>query len=142
MVAQTVKAGRALSLEIEGERVVLEPSEVLLEALSPEGFAAQEEGGYLAALEVRVDEELFLEGLARDLIRLVQQARKEMGLAVSDRIHLTYQAQGKYAEALRRHGARLQEETLALSLLEAEPAGFVTELSDEEGTARFGLSKA
>ncbi|MDW8481152.1 MAG: isoleucine--tRNA ligase [Meiothermus sp.] len=142
MVAQTVKAGRSLSLEIEGERVVLEPSEVLLEALSPEGFTAQEEEGYLAALEVRIDEALFLEGLARDLIRLVQQARKEMGLAVSDRIHLTYQAQGKYAEALRQHGSRLQEETLALSLLEGEPAGFVTELSDEEGTVRFGLSKA
>ncbi|RDI94929.1 isoleucine--tRNA ligase [Meiothermus sp. QL-1] len=142
MVAKTVKAGRSLSLELGDERIVLEPSEVLLEALSPEGFAAQEQDGYMAALEVRIDEELLLEGLSRDLIRLVQQARKEMGLAVSDRIHLRYEAEGRYAEALRRHGWRLQEETLALSLLEAEPTGFLTELSDEEGRVRFGLQKA
>jgi isoleucyl-tRNA synthetase len=142
MVAQTLKAGRGLSLEIEGERIVLEPTEVLLEALSPEGFAAQEDGGYMAALEVRLDEELLLEGLSRDLIRLVQQARKEMGLNVSDRIHLTYLADGKYALSLARFGRRLQEETLALSLEQGEPVGFVTELSDEEGAVKFGLSKA
>ena len=142
MVAQTLKAGRGLSLEIEGERIVLEPTEVLLEALSPEGFAAQEDGGYMAALEVRLDEELLLEGLSRDLIRLVQQARKEMGLNVSDRIRLTYMADGKYALSLARFGRRLQEETLALSLEQGEPVGFVTELSDEEGAVKFGLSKA
>jgi isoleucyl-tRNA synthetase len=142
MVARTLKAGKSLSLEIEGERIVLEPTEVLLEALSPEGFAAQEDGGYMAALEVRLDEELLLEGLSRDLIRLVQQARKEMGLNVSDRIHLTYQAEGKYAQSLARFGARLQEETLALSLKQGEPVGFVTELADEEGSVKFGLSKA
>ena len=142
MVARTLKAGKSLSLEIEGEHIVLQPQEVLLEALSPEGFAAQEEGGYMAALEVRLDEELLLEGLSRDLIRLVQQARKEMGLNVSDRIHLTYQAEGKYAQSLARFGARLQEETLALSLKQGEPVGFVTELADEEGSVKFGLSKA
>jgi isoleucyl-tRNA synthetase len=142
MVAQTLKAGRGLSLEIEGERIVLEPTEVLLEALSPEGFAAQEDGGYMAALEVRLNEELLLEGLSRDLIRLVQQARKEMGLNVSDRIRLTYLADGKYALSLARFGRRLQEETLALSLEQGEPVGFVTELSDEEGAVKFGLSKA
>ena len=142
MVARTLKAGRSLSLEVEGERIVLEPQEVLLEALSPKGFAAQEEGGYMAALEVRLDEELLLEGLSRDLIRLVQQARKEMGLNVSDRIHLTYQAEGRYAQSLARFGARLQEETLALSLKQGEPTGFMTELSDEEGSVKFGLSKA
>ena len=142
MVARTLKAGKSLSLEIEGEHIVLQPQEVLLEALSPEGFAAQEEGGYMAALEVRLDEELLLEGLSRDLIRLVQQARKEMGLNVSDRIHLTYQAEGKYAQSLARFGARLQEETLALSLKQGELVGFMTELADEEGSVKFGLSKA
>jgi isoleucyl-tRNA synthetase len=142
MVAKTLKAGRTLSLEIEGERIVLEPEEVLLEALSPEGFAAQEEGGYMAALEVRLDEDLLLEGLNRDLIRLVQQARKDMGLNVSDRIRLTYQADGKYRQALAKFGSRLQEETLALSMEEGEPVGFITEISDEEGSVKFGLSKA
>ncbi|MCX7601670.1 MAG: isoleucine--tRNA ligase, partial [Meiothermus sp.] len=107
MVAQTLKAGQNLNLELgtpEGSKVSLSPEELLLEARSPEGYSAQEQDGYLAALEVRLDEALLLEGLSRDLIRLVQQARKEMGLNVSDRIHLSYTAEGKYAESLLRFG--------------------------------------
>ncbi|GIW35566.1 isoleucine--tRNA ligase [Meiothermus sp.] len=145
MVAKTIKAGHGVRLELgtlDGSVISLAPEELLLEALSPEGYSAQEQDGYLAALEVRLDEQLLLEGLSRDLIRLVQQARKEMGLNVSDRIHLTYAAEGKYAESLVQFGPRLQEETLALSLVQAEPVGFITELSDEEGTVKFGLSKA
>ncbi len=142
MVAATVKAGKELRLDLDGETVSLTPDELLLEAQSPEGYSAQEENGYLAALEVTVNDALFLEGLARDLVRLVQQARKEMGLQVSDRIHLTYAAEGKYGEALLQFGSRLQEETLALSLTQGDVTGFVTELQDEEGAVKFGLAKA
>lgn len=145
MVAKTLKAGRNISLEVgnlDGSNITLSADELILEALSPEGYAAQEDGGYVAALEVQVSEELFLEGLSRDLIRLVQQARKDMGLQVSDRINLTYQAEGKYAQSLEKFGGRLQEETLALSLRSGTPEGFATELSDEEGTVKFGLIKA
>lgn len=145
LVAKTIKAGCKLSLDtgsLDGSQVSLAPEELLLEALSPEGFSAQEQDGYLAALEVRLDEQLLLEGLSRDLIRLVQQARKELGLNVSDRIHLTYLAEGRYAQSLLQFGSKLQEETLALSLKHAEPDGFITELSDEEGTVRFGVIKA
>ncbi|MER3483743.1 MAG: isoleucine--tRNA ligase, partial [Meiothermus sp.] len=141
-VAATVKAGKSLHLELDGETVALTPEELLLEAQSPEGYSAQEQDGYLAALEVTVDDALFLEGLSRDLIRLVQQARKEMALQVSDRIHLTYNAKGKYAEAVLQFGSRLQEETLALSLAQGDVTGFITELADEEGAVKFGLVKA
>ncbi|MDX2005131.1 MAG: isoleucine--tRNA ligase [Meiothermus sp.] len=142
-IAATLKAGRALKLELhDGNEISLDESELLLEAQSPEGYSALEDSGYLAALEVSVSEELLLEGLSRDLVRLVQQARKDMGLQVSDRINLTYSAGGRYAESLVRFGSRLQEETLALSLSQGEPSGFVTELADEEGAVKFGLSKA
>ncbi|MBF6595064.1 MAG: isoleucine--tRNA ligase [Thermaceae bacterium] len=141
-VAATVKAEKELKLELNGETVAIMPEELLLEAQSPEGYSAQEQDGYLAALEVIVDDALFLEGLARDLVRLVQQARKEMGLQVSDRIHLTYAAEGKYAESLMQFGPRLQEETLALSLNQGQVSGFLTELQDEEGAVKFGLAKA
>ncbi|MBO1435782.1 isoleucine--tRNA ligase [Meiothermus sp. CFH 77666] len=145
MVARTIKAGQSVTLEVraaDGTLISLSPEELLLEALSPEGYSAQEQDGYLAALEVKLDEQLLLEGLSRDLIRLVQQARKEMGLNVSDRIHLTYTAEGRYAESLVQFGQRLQEETLALSLVQTAPVGYVTELSDEEGAVKFGLRKA
>ncbi|MER3480840.1 MAG: isoleucine--tRNA ligase [Meiothermus sp.] len=140
-VAERVKRGEPIPLP--GSAIELLPEEVLLEALSPQGYEALEDRGYLAALEVRIDEELYLEGLSRELVRLVQQARKDLGLQVSDRIRLTYQAEGRYAEALARFGGRLAEETLALSLEpKPNPEGFLTKLEDEEGRVVIGLSKA
>jgi isoleucyl-tRNA synthetase len=90
---------------------------------------------------VRVTEELKLEGLARDLIRLLQEARKSMGLKVADRIRVRYQAEGAYLEALRRHGDRIAGEVLAVELAEGPLEGFGTGVEDEEGKARFALER-
>ncbi|WP_018112130.1 isoleucine--tRNA ligase [Thermus igniterrae] len=140
-VAALVLKGEGVPLLVEGETLTLAPEEVLLEAQAPEGYQALEKDGYVAALEVRVTEELRLEGLARDLIRHLQQARKEMGLRVSDRIRVGYQAQGAYREALARHGAWIAEEVLALEFGEGTFPGFETTLEDEEGQVVFNLEK-
>ncbi|WP_018461949.1 isoleucine--tRNA ligase [Thermus oshimai] len=134
--------GAPIPLEVEGETLVLAPEEVILEAQAPEGYLALEKEGYVAALEVRVTEELRLEGLARDLIRHLQQARKEMGLKVSDRIRVAYRAEGPYREALERFKERIAEEVLALHFEAGEPQGFLTQLEDEEGKVAFGLERA
>jgi len=140
-VAGLVLKGERVPLRLEDQEVVLEPEEVLLEAQAPEGYQALEKEGYVAALEVRVTEELRLEGLARDLIRHLQQTRKEMGLKVSDRIRVGYEAEGAYLEALKRHGSWIAEEVLALEFAEGLFPGHTTLLEDEEGRVRFSLAK-
>ncbi|AEV16569.1 isoleucine--tRNA ligase (Isoleucyl-tRNA synthetase) [Thermus sp. CCB_US3_UF1] len=140
-VARQVLAGEKVPLEVEGETLLLEPEEVLLEAQAPEGYQAVEKEGYVAALEVRVTEALRLEGLARDLLRHLQQARKEMGLRVSDRIRVGYRAEGAYREALERHGAWIAGEALAVALEEGLFPGFQSGLEDEEGKVTFVLEK-
>jgi isoleucyl-tRNA synthetase len=74
------------------------------------------------ALDLTVSPELRLEGLARDLVRAVQDLRKEAGLKVSDRIELAVVAAGEVAEAVQAHRDYLQAETLALAL-HPEPRG-------------------
>src|SRR5690606_39378139 len=112
-VAANVRDGRVTVVEVEGQRVELEQEDLLLDARSPVGYAAKEDRGYLAALSTAVTPELRLEGLARDVIRLVQNARKEAGLEVSDRIALELRAEGDLHEALRRHGDGVASEVLA-----------------------------
>ena len=141
-VARKVLGGEAVEVELEGEKVRLLPEELLLEAQSPAGYVALEERGYVAALKVEVTEALRLEGLARDLIRHLQQARKEMGLRVSDRIRVSYRAEGGYREALEGFKERIAEEVLAVALEEGEGAGYESLLEDEEGRVRFFLEKA
>jgi len=140
-VAALVLKGEAVPLRVEGEVLTLAPEEVLLEAQAPEGYQALEKDGYVAALEVRVTEALRLEGLARDLIRHLQQTRKEMGLKVSDRIRVGYEAEGAYLEALKRHGGWIAEEVLALEFAPGLFPGHTTLLEDEEGRVRFSVTR-
>jgi isoleucyl-tRNA synthetase len=71
----------------------------------------------LVVLDTRVTPELELEGVARDLVRVVQQARRDAGLHVSDRVRLTVEAPEAVQEALAAHGPFVQAETLATELI-------------------------
>jgi isoleucyl-tRNA synthetase len=72
------------------------------------------------ASEVRLDteitEELKLEGLAREVVRAVQDRRKKMGLNVEDRIHLCFEADGLLRRAIERHADYIKNETLAVAI--------------------------
>ena len=78
----------------------------------------------LIALDTRVTPELAAEGAARDVVRVVQQARRDAGLSVSDRIRLVVGADGALADAVRAHAGFVTEETLAVSL-DLRPSGEV-----------------
>jgi isoleucyl-tRNA synthetase len=67
----------------------LEPNEVLVERSGREGFAVASESGLTVALDTELDDELLLEGRAYDLIRTVNQLRKDEGFEITDRIVLT-----------------------------------------------------
>jgi len=74
-------------------------------------------GGGFVLLDSAVSPELAAEGLARDLIRAVQQARKDADLNVSDRIKLTVGGQQEIIDAVNVHAELIKAETLTLELL-------------------------
>ncbi|MDZ7801644.1 MAG: isoleucine--tRNA ligase [Trueperaceae bacterium] len=113
-LAKEVSEGRSVRFELDGDTVELEAEAFLLDARSPEGFAAVEDRGYLAALDTTLTDALRREGMARDAVRLVQNARKKAGFAVSDRIRLSWASDApEVVAALQEHQATVQEETLA-----------------------------
>ncbi len=73
-------------------------------------------GGGFVILDGKVTEELAAEGVARDTVRLIQQARKDAGFDVSDRISLTVSGDEVVIEAIRAHQALVCSETLALEI--------------------------
>jgi isoleucyl-tRNA synthetase len=86
----------------------------LIETKSAEGYSCGEEGGYLTALDTRLDVELIKEGLAREIVRSVQEARKKSGLDVSDRIILGVSGSEIVETALKEHQDFLMTETLSV----------------------------
>jgi isoleucyl-tRNA synthetase len=67
-------------------------------------------------LDTEITEELRLEGLAREVVRLIQDRRKKLGLNVEDRIHTRYEADGMIVRALQKHADYIKNETLSLTM--------------------------
>jgi isoleucyl-tRNA synthetase len=82
-------------------------------------------------LDTTVTPELAAEGLARDVIRAVQQARRDAGLQVSDRIRLVVDAKDDVVSAVKAHESLLASETLALSVNYGDAnGGFACKVGD------------
>ena len=73
-------------------------------------------GGGFVILDTTVTPELAAEGLARDVVRAVQQARRDAGLDVSDRIHLRLSGDASVRAAIQAHANLIKAETLATTL--------------------------
>ncbi len=111
----------SISVEVDGELVELGPDEVIVTETPREGWAVLTEGGETVALDLELTPELRRAGLAREVVRLVQEARKEAGLEVTDRIALRWAAEGEVAEALREHARLVAGEVLATTYDEGLP---------------------
>ena len=96
--------------------------------------------GETLALDLTLTPELRRAGVAREVVRLVQEARKAGGLEVSDRIAWTWSAVGDTAEALREHAASVAEEVLAVSHAEGQGDGDPSGADDELGL-RFWVTR-
>ncbi len=124
------------SVEIEGEILAGDDFTILLEAR--EGVVCQPLGtnDAIAVLDLAIDAALAHEGVARDVVRAVQQARREAGLHVSDRIRLALELPEDWRDAAVQFRAYIAEQTLATELaLGAPPAdgGFSSHAAEMSG---------
>jgi isoleucyl-tRNA synthetase len=107
--AYTWDGGR---VRVDGE--TLEPDEFTVRLRAKEGLALAEARGIVVALDTELDEDLLLEGRARDLVREIQDRRRRLGFDITDRIELTYPEES--ADVIAAHGDRIAAETLATSV--------------------------
>jgi isoleucyl-tRNA synthetase len=113
-IRAALQAGDFEALDGGGFRVAgheLSADEVLVERSGREGFAVASESGLTVALETALDDELLLEGRAYDLIRAVNQLRKDDGYELTDRIVLTVPA--AEADVVDAHRDWIAREVLA-----------------------------
>jgi isoleucyl-tRNA synthetase len=120
-VAMQANAGKPISLgTIDGDEVVLEPSDVLVSLTKREGYAAAQGEGATVALDTELTPELIREGMARDFIRGVQDARKRLNLRIEQTIQLSWSADGEAAEAIIANDDFIRREVLATTSDRAE----------------------
>jgi len=115
-VRAALQAGRYRTVEggIEVEGFTLSPAEVLVSHEGTAGHTVGKDAGAVVALETTLTPELEAEGLARELVRRVNDLRKEAGFEISDRIALRYG--GAIGPTVERFGELIESESLATSL--------------------------
>jgi isoleucyl-tRNA synthetase len=101
---------------LEGGTVSLGPGDLLVDFRPHAGYHVESDGRLIVGIDTRLDEQLRGEGYARELINRVQNARKKMGLAVTDRIRLAVYVTPAAAEGIKRWADKIKDETLALEL--------------------------
>ena len=126
--------GRA-TVELDGQPVEVLPDEVIVSERPREGWSVVNEQGETVALDLELTPELRRAGQAREVVRMVQEARKSSGFEVSDRITLRWHAAGEVAESVREHGELISREVLATTITEADDAEGL-----EQADADLGLA--
>ena len=115
-VADALREDRRVGISVDGHDHELGPDDLLLAMQPLEGYQLEREGSHAVALELELDPELVREGLAREVVHAVQNARKTAGLEVADRIELTLGGDAELLEAARAFEGYLAGETLAVAV--------------------------
>lgn len=111
-----LESGQEVSLDIDGEQVQLTLDDVEISSQDIPGWAVGNVGKITVALDLHIDEELRLEGIARDLVNRIQNIRKDQGLDVQDKIKITYNTKDELIKAsFDTFRSYICEETQALS---------------------------
>jgi isoleucyl-tRNA synthetase len=141
--AADLLSGKPLSVTVGGERLEILPDEVEVRLQAHGGLSAVAEGAYIAALRTELTPELEREGLARELVRRIQDLRKDSGFNVQDRIHVEYGASERLAEAITSHREYIAGEVLAVRLESCpEPGGeSVADLEFDGEHVQVGLRR-
>jgi isoleucyl-tRNA synthetase len=120
-VAAKVRDGSPVTLEVAGESVELTPETILVSTEPLPGLAVAADKLATVAIDTTLTPELKAEGLAREVVRWVQDMRKNAGFNIEDRITTCYQAQGLLVEVFATWGEYIASETLTTRLLAAPP---------------------
>jgi len=130
----SLAAGKSVTIEIGGEKIALEGADVQVERKVKPGLAADNMGDLTVALDTELDDELLVEGLARELVNKINTMRREMGLEVTDRIALVLETTDRVRTCYEQYADYVAGDTLAVKVSFGPCEGEPVDLNGEETT--------
>ena len=136
-----LNANGCLRFEVNGEEVVLNREDLLIDTAQMEGYVSEDDNGITVVLDTNLSEELLEEGFVREIISKVQTMRKEADFEVMDKIVITYEGSEKAETVFAKNVDEIGAETLALEVKKATPAGYVKEWKINGEAVTLGVEK-
>ena len=113
---QKIEANQSVSITLDSEKIILEPSDLEIVSEDIEGWLVASENGVTVALDIQLNDALINEGICRELVNRIQTLRKESGLLVTDKINLKIQKDIVLEKAIFENQDYILTETLAEKL--------------------------
>ncbi len=138
---QSILDGATLYLDYDGGTLELTSDGIIVQRSEKEHMKVLNEDSLTVGLDTEITEELKQEGTIRDLVRSIQNLRKDSGLDVTDRIYLYLDGTEEVKQAVESFEEHLLGETLAVEYEWKEPVDGI-EVECGEGNCKIGLAKA
>jgi isoleucyl-tRNA synthetase len=139
-VAAVMAEGGQVGINIDGADHTIGADEMTLSLQPLEGYEVEAEAGHAVALQLELDDGLRREGLAREIVHAVQNARKEAGLEITDRIELSLSGDEELLAAAREHQSYIAGEVLATAVAYDGADGVTARLDGRE--LRISVTRA
>ncbi|MBE6345200.1 MAG: isoleucine--tRNA ligase [Spirochaetaceae bacterium] len=139
---QSILDGSTLSIDVEGKTVELDSTKIVVDRLEKANLKVVNDGTLTVALDSEITDDLRREGYVRDLVRGIQNLRKESGLSVTDRIVLTVGGNAELKEAYEQFADFIEGETLASKSQWADTVAGGTDIEAGEAVLSAALVKA
>jgi isoleucyl-tRNA synthetase len=120
----------SIAITVDAETLTVDAADVEIISEDIPGWLVSNEGSLTVALEVELNDELRQEGMAREIINRVQNIRKESGLEITDRIHVTLSPNNEVEKAVASFGDYMKSQVLADNIVIASNQGQEVEFDD------------
>ena len=143
-LALSALTGKEFKVTIDGSTITVLPNELHVATRPKEGWSAAEGEDIIVGVEKAIPAELALEGLARDIVRRIQDQRKKANYNIDDRILVYYDGGPRTLEALSTFEKYIAAETLATSMKQENPpvTACTTKYKLAEEELTIGIQKA
>ncbi|MDB4098414.1 isoleucine--tRNA ligase [Polaribacter sp.] len=136
-----IEKDKQISIEVNEKNIILDVSDVEISSKDIEGWLVANEGALTVALDVTISEELRKEGVARELVNRIQNARKDTGLEVTDKIKLTILNFENLQKSISDNKEYIMSETLTKELVFVDTLSNGTEIEFDTIKSRILIEK-
>ena len=126
----TLEKEGKINIKVDDQEVAVEATDVEIISEDIPGWLVANDGNLTVALEIKLNEELKNEGMARELINRIQNLRKDRGLEITDRINVTIASNDQIEKAVNAFADYIKGQVLADSITFADNDGNSTNFDD------------
>lgn len=136
-----INAGEPLTFDFDGNEVVLEKEDLLIDMAQVEGYVSESDGNVTVVLDTNLSEELIEEGFVREVISKIQTMRKEAGFEVMDKIIVNVDKNAKIEDIINNNLDEIKLEVLAEKVEFGKRSGYSKEWNINGENVSLGVEK-